>query len=124
MAVDWTKPIQTRDGRKVEFLREINDDTYQMVCLVVRDDGSEFVNGWTRAGKYIHDQSSPSDLDIINTPEPSPVDEEVVTMYSGVWKTNAGGMVVAHDLHSTATRALEDEKSCVGVAEIRVRMKR
>lgn len=125
MAVDWTKPIQTRDGRKAEFLRETNHTEYPMLCLVTDSRGIQQPTTYTSSGAYWRDNPCFKEFDIINTPEPSPVEDEVVTWYAPVAERDGCSHYVSDTTYSTAKDALGHRPGpIVGVAEIRVRMKR
>lgn len=52
MSIDWTKPIETRDGRKAEYIMRISNDEYPRVVKVTHEDGHEAVYGYTEAGGY------------------------------------------------------------------------
>jgi hypothetical protein len=93
MAIDWTKPVQTRNGRKVRVLCTDGPDLRYPVIGVVAGmlcpetwtiDGVHFVNG------------APSNLDIINTPDP-PV---TVTGWVNVWPDRA---YIVHHTRDDAT---------------------
>jgi hypothetical protein len=66
-AVDWSKPIQTRDGRKAEFLRELAGRDDPFAAAVMDKDGREAVLFYFADGRLLSLDESPSD--IINTPE-------------------------------------------------------
>jgi hypothetical protein len=67
MAIDWTKPVQTRDGRKVRVLCTDGPDLRYPVIGVA--DGGLCPETWTIDGVHFAN-GVPSDLDIINTPDP------------------------------------------------------
>jgi len=69
MAIDWTKPVQTRGGRKVRVLcTDAPDSQYPVIGLI---DGGGDPETWTLGGVYAA-KGATSNLDIINTPD-SPV---------------------------------------------------
>ncbi len=67
MSVDWTKPIQTRDGRKAEFVRRVNarSDTQKIWC-VVEHFGFEEMASFNQDGQHFE---VPTSYDIVNAPE-------------------------------------------------------
>jgi hypothetical protein len=66
-AVDWSKPLQLKDGRKARFLALIKCPEQPRCCVVTDADGDEWVEAWCENGNYTVPGLSP--LDIINTPE-------------------------------------------------------
>lgn len=68
MSIDLTKPVHTRDGRKVRILctdrRGGNDP---IVGLVTYSDGTEGTASWRSTGKY---GDVESELDLLNVPPP------------------------------------------------------
>lgn len=67
MTIDWSKPVQTRDGRKVRILC-MNAKTIdnRPVCVLYDNDGSECAALYTREGKI---PGFSSDMDLVNVPE-------------------------------------------------------
>lgn len=63
-AIDFTKPVQTRDGRKVRILCTDAVDTagFCVIGLVHCDDGTEQIECWTREGRLYIGGSSVRDL--------------------------------------------------------------
>ena len=68
MAIDWTKPVQTRAGRKVRVLCTDGPDLWYSVIGMV--DGRLCPETWTIDGVHFANGVT-SNLDIINTPEPA-----------------------------------------------------
>lgn len=69
MSVDWTKPIQTVDGRKARLLGELKTlsvEAESMVVAVERAGGYESVHAYLENGRYFSYKESPRD--IINVP--------------------------------------------------------
>ncbi len=70
--IDWSKPVQTRDGRKVRVLAtdaaSLNNK-YPVVVLVTSEGGYENVMQLTIDGRYWYDVKEPSPLDLVNVPE-------------------------------------------------------
>jgi hypothetical protein len=67
--LDWSKPIQTRDGRKAEFLREIKTNSpYTHYALVTYPDGSEMIWGYTKDGIFHKAIGDRNHSDIIQAP--------------------------------------------------------
>lgn len=77
--VDWTKPIQTRDGRKAELLcvLENGNNERNHVCKITDDDGSQWTGEWTVDG-FLFTAEEKSKFDIINTPAPPKMLHDVV----------------------------------------------
>ena len=61
MTIDFTKPVQTRDGRKVRILCTDGPGDTPIIGLV---DGNSYPSIWKEGGKHA---SSPTDL--VNVPE-------------------------------------------------------
>ena len=80
MAIDWTKPVQTRDGRKVRVLCTDGPDLRYPVIGVA--DGGLCPETWTIDGVHFAN-GVPSDLDIINTPDPPVTVTRWVNVYEG-----------------------------------------
>lgn len=69
MAVDWTKPIETRDGRKARYICEIISDGYSRVALISDCLGNETPETYMENGQYKR-LDPDSDMNIINSPPP------------------------------------------------------
>ena len=59
--IDWTKPLQTTKGERVEFLKQRKQpegDPFScaFVCLVEKDNGLEYVECFNVEGKSINPQ--------------------------------------------------------------------
>ena len=68
MSVNWKEPIQTRDGCKAEFVKELKmDSTFSMLCIVEDHSGLDAVRYLSKQGK-VH-MGAQSRHDIINVPE-------------------------------------------------------
>lgn len=64
MTIDWTKPIQTRDGRKAEFVRRVGVEYW----VVIDDEsGKECMVHYPEAGTYFN--RNRKECDIVNVPE-------------------------------------------------------
>lgn len=50
--IDWTKPLQTMDGRPARLLGKLETDTFPMVVAIKRADGREFEACYTEDGFY------------------------------------------------------------------------
>jgi hypothetical protein len=67
MAIDWMKPVQTRNGRKVRVLcTDAPNSQYPVIGLIEGDGTPET---WTIGGVYAANGGT-SNFDIINTPDP------------------------------------------------------
>jgi len=111
MAIDWTKPVQTRGGRKVRVLcTDAPDSQYPVIGLI---DGSGDPETWTIGGVYAANGAT-SNLDIINTPDP-PV---TVTRWVNVYSGGRSGCLHSDLLPDRATadrHACPDRIACVPV---------
>lgn len=65
MAIDWTKPVETKDGRKVRVLATDIPGEFPVWAAV----GSAAPNfsTYTLDG-YVYDEKRPSPMDVVNTP--------------------------------------------------------
>lgn len=68
MSIDWTKPVQTRDGRKVTIYTTTAPSKYPVHGYI---EGWEDPCCWTSGGRLFEDEES--DEDLINAPEPKRV---------------------------------------------------
>lgn len=69
MPLDFTRPIQTRDGRAVEILRTAAKHRYYpVVALVTNKVGDQVAHQYTECGKVYYDISSASASDLVNVP--------------------------------------------------------
>ena len=64
--LDLTKPMQTRDGRKVELLTDNLSGDYPLVGLVTEADGSRLLIKVTREGRFSAFWTDDHPSDIIN----------------------------------------------------------
>ena len=78
--IDLTKPVQTREGDKVELWdRALSGHDYPLLGVVIDNEGKEVVETWTLDGRY-HMASGPRDDDLINAPG-VPISEEEAAFY-------------------------------------------
>ena len=70
MAINWNKPVQTRDGRKVRILAADARGDYPVIGLIESPgDPTDDCEFWTESGAFYSDRDgSPEDL--INVPTP------------------------------------------------------
>lgn len=80
MAIDWTKPVQTRDGRKVTIYTTTAPTEYPVHGYI---EGWDDPSCWTSGGLYLGDEES--DQDLINVPEPKWV------LWVNMYKDGIGG---------------------------------
>jgi hypothetical protein len=67
--LDLSKPVQTRDGRKVRILCTDAKTSFPIAGLVTcDDDGCEAFYAWRSSGRLL-DLDTESDEDLINVPE-------------------------------------------------------
>ena len=69
MAINWSKPVQTRDGLAVRIL-DLNSKVagYPVIGCVIHPDGQEEVETWTDEGRVVTD--NPENVwHLVNVPE-------------------------------------------------------
>ena len=66
---DPTKPVQTRDGRKVRILCIDRKDDIDPIVGLVDDNGRERISSWRENGKYYHNREGIYGYDLVNIPE-------------------------------------------------------
>jgi hypothetical protein len=60
--IDWTKPVQTRDGRKARVIcRDLKHEHYSVVALI-EDDDCECVETYRDDGGYWSSSTAPDDI--------------------------------------------------------------
>jgi hypothetical protein len=70
MSIDFTKPVQTRDGRKVRILcTDAKSAAGAIVGLVISAGNQEYVEHWFSDGCFMADKTN-DDRDLINVPPP------------------------------------------------------
>ncbi len=72
MAIDFSKPVQTRDGRKVRILCVDRKSSQSIVGLITSPvDGAEELHSWHEDGRRVHGAgwSGSNEADLINVPE-------------------------------------------------------
>lgn len=67
--VDWTKPIQTRDGRKARVICTDAKKSRSVIVLVENSSGGEHVHDYEDNGSHYSVNSEAHVLDVINVPE-------------------------------------------------------
>ena len=71
--VDWSKPIQTRDGRKARLLGQIVNQRFgghtRVVCITDTVAGDEWVHYVNAYSGSVHNEADDRNYDIINVPE-------------------------------------------------------
>ena len=70
MTIDWTKPLQTRDGRKARVVATdiATKDEYTHAALVMDEDGDESLETYTKEGLWWV-SGGLQDKDLVNAPE-------------------------------------------------------
>ena len=91
MSIDFTRPLQTRDGRKVRLLCTDAHEPYPVMVLY---EDTKQVSARTSDGKFLEGINSPADL--MNVPEEFTVD---------LWVNVSGDGNIGFG-HSTKERAL------------------
>jgi hypothetical protein len=74
--LDVTKPVQTRDGRKVRILCTDRDDLYYPIVALIG--ANAVLNIYTKDGKYDWMKREEHGRDLINVPNEITVDDEVM----------------------------------------------
>jgi hypothetical protein len=71
MSIDFTKPVQTRNGDKVRILctDAVVDDGEPVIGLYRRN-GCDIVGGWDLSGKWSSDDDYDHPMDLVNVPPP------------------------------------------------------
>lgn len=70
MAIDWNKPVQTRDGLAVRILDlDSNVAGYPVIGCVIHPDGQEEVETWASNGRVDTLNPGGCEWDLINVPE-------------------------------------------------------
>jgi hypothetical protein len=85
VTIDFTKPVQTRDGRPVRILCTDAPSCYPVVGLI-EDEGRPIV--WTLAGYWSEGNDRNYQLDLMNSPPP----KKKVNVEIRLWE-DAGGVV-------------------------------
>lgn len=62
--IDWSKPVETQDGRDVTILSTDGRGSFPVVGYIQL---SQDLRTWSTGGGYTH---QPCDIDLINVPEP------------------------------------------------------
>ncbi len=105
MSIDWTKPVQTRDGRKVTIYTTTAPTEHPVHGYVEGWGGPTF---WTSGGLFLGDAES--DEDLINVPE-APEPKRVVWL--NMYLDGVGG---PYPTKAAAQKwALEHRVACVRV---------
>ena len=70
MAIDWSKPVQTRDGLEVRIL-DLDSKVagYPVIGCVIHPDGQEEVETWTEEGRVTTYDAYDNTWHLINVPE-------------------------------------------------------
>lgn len=70
MAIDWNKPVQTRDGLAIRIL-DLNSKVagYPVIGCVIHPDGQEEVETWTEEGRVTTDDAYDNEWHLRNVPE-------------------------------------------------------
>ena len=89
--IDFTKPVQTRDGRPVEIITTKGRGTYPVLGYA---GDSAILFTWTEGGKLLTAHVEAAATDLINVPEP-------VVGWLNVYP-NDNGAAVQHTTYDTA----------------------
>lgn len=66
--IDWSKPIQTKGGKKSRLLGKVDSSTFPMVVATV-EDGEEHPYTYTKEGKFFKSSGDEYGDDLVNVPE-------------------------------------------------------
>lgn len=66
MSIDWSKPVQTRDGRPVEIITRHGRGRWPVVGYMDKDN---YPSTWTACGMYYPGEIRFACFDLINVPE-------------------------------------------------------
>ena len=96
-AIDWTRPVQTKDGRKFFYLGRIPHVRLPIVGYI---EGDDVPGQWPADGRINHNFDSNNDL--INVPDKH-------ELWVNVWRRNEDGAI-----HSTTykNQKYRDEAGC------------
>jgi hypothetical protein len=90
--IDFSKPVQTRDGKPVEIISTKAGFTKNLIVGYV---GTETkTRSFTATGRYWREDLAPHDFDLINVPEP-------VVSWHNVYR---GGVAYGHETHKEADK--------------------
>lgn len=103
--VDWTKPIQTRDGRPMRYLMKLDQPTIHDKCTRL---AQNTVTGivWTYREDGLLCANQKTGHDIINVPEPAPSADELLVKARDLFKIVAevpGTWVSVESAHGLLT---------------------
>ena len=71
--IDWSKPVQTRDGCKARVICTDRKGVYPIVALVEERGSEESLYTYRVDGRWLADATRPESFDLINVP-PSALD--------------------------------------------------
>ena len=66
---DYTKPFQTRSGRKAELLAVINNDETPLVVKITYSNDKEYILLYRDHGKFNRNPMLDDEMDLINIPQ-------------------------------------------------------
>ena len=87
--IDWTKPIQTRDGRPAKVLASIRSQNYPVIVLIDQPDGTQYSDAFTLSGSAYADDPEIHDGDIVNVDpvaEATRIDNNAVEVLASAMK--------------------------------------
>lgn len=104
MTIDWSKPVQTRDGRPVEIITTKGRDRLYPVMGYIADNTAP--DHWDSKGRFYAGQTAGCPADLVNVPE----EREL-------WlNVNEGGVFFGYDTkQDAATFAGTGRIACVHV---------
>lgn len=83
--IDFSKPVQTRDGRKVRiYVTDGPYAEYPVVGETIDHDGMRWSCTWTLAGTFDEESPDKNCLDLVNVPEEQFVYVNVYTTLDGL----------------------------------------
>lgn len=110
---DLSKPVETRDGRKVRVLTtEVNSPKYSVAAVVTEKDGTEGVHTYTMDGFYYEDKEVDA-LDLVNVPNKR-------TVYVNVYSSPIG--LIIGSGYNTIADAVDAGTSEVPVGRVKIEL--
>ena len=120
MSIDWSKPLQTKDGRSARVICSNLVNELFPICCAVMEDGEEHAYTYSVDGRYLKYRSN--DLDLVNpVPEPS-----LLTGFVNVYRDSSGEYIFGelHDTEGECERAVTEGHYHLGVHEVNMPIKK
>jgi len=110
--LDFTKPVQCKNGRKVEITNACDHVLFCGTPMPIEGslDGSQFLQSWSIDGEYI--PGEPTSFDLVNVPEPKTFRKE---FWVNVYDLNNPIPSPWHFTKQSADYRIGQRKACVKV---------